>query len=59
METTTAVIQFADIGPDDPRLAADILPVLRELRPHLTPGSLNVIYAEGHPQGAAVYRRLR
>ena len=51
MKTTTAVIQFADIGPDDPRLAADILPVLRELRPHLTSGSLNVIYAEGHPQG--------
>jgi len=43
--------QFADIGPDDPRLAADILPVLRELRSQLTPESLRVIYAEGHPQG--------
>jgi GNAT superfamily N-acetyltransferase len=45
------VLQFADISPDDPRLATDILPVLRELRPHLTPQSLGLIYAEGHPQG--------
>jgi GNAT superfamily N-acetyltransferase len=44
-------VQFADIDPDDPRLASDILPVLRELRSHLTPESLRVIYAEGHPQG--------
>jgi hypothetical protein len=44
-------MQLADIGPDDPRLAADILPVLRELRPHLTQESLSIIYAEGHPQG--------
>ena len=44
-------LQFTDIGPDDPRLATDILPVLGELRPHLTPQSLQVIYAEGHPQG--------
>jgi len=46
-----AHLQFTDIGPDDPRLATDILPVLGELRPHLTPQSLKVIYAEGHPQG--------
>jgi GNAT superfamily N-acetyltransferase len=51
VKTAAAVIQLADIGPDDPRLAADILPVLRELRPHLTSESLSVIYAEGHPQG--------
>jgi GNAT superfamily N-acetyltransferase len=44
-------IQFTDIGPDDPRLAADILPVLRELRPHLTAESLASIYAEGYSQG--------
>ena len=43
--------QFTDIGPEDPRLATDILPVLGELRPHLTPLSLKAIYAEGHPQG--------
>jgi hypothetical protein len=30
-------MQFADAGPDDPRIATDILPVLRELRPDLTP----------------------
>lgn len=46
-----AAPQFTDIGPDDPRLTADILPVLRELRPHLTADSLAVIYAEGYPQG--------
>jgi GNAT superfamily N-acetyltransferase len=51
VKTAAALIRLADIAPDDPRLAADILPVLRELRPHLTPESLNAIYAEGHPQG--------
>ena len=44
-------LQFTDIGPDDPRLGTDILPVLGELRPHLTPQSLQLIYTEGHPQG--------
>jgi GNAT superfamily N-acetyltransferase len=51
VKADVGLLQFADIGPDDPRLAADILPVLRELRPLLTPQSLKVIYAEGHPQG--------
>lgn len=51
MKAAAAAIQFTDIAPDDPRLAADILPVLRELRTHLTAGSLASIYAEGHPQG--------
>jgi GNAT superfamily N-acetyltransferase len=51
MKAAAAAIQFTDIGPDDPRLAADILPVLRELRPHLTAESLASIYAEGYPQG--------
>ena len=46
-----AHVQFTDIGPDDPRLATDILPVLGELRPHLTSQSLKAIYAEGHSQG--------
>jgi GNAT superfamily N-acetyltransferase len=51
MKAAAAALQFTDIAPDDPRLAADILPVLRELRPHLTAESLTSIYAEGHPQG--------
>jgi GNAT superfamily N-acetyltransferase len=51
MKATAAAPQFTDIGPDDPRLTADILPVLRELRSHLTAESLASIYAEGHPQG--------
>jgi GNAT superfamily N-acetyltransferase len=51
MTATAAAPQFTDIGPGDPRLTADILPVLRELRPHLTAESLTSIYAEGHPQG--------
>lgn len=45
------MMQFVDIGPTDPRLVSDILPVLHELRPHLTAQSLRAIYAEGHPQG--------
>ncbi|MGH2795253.1 MAG: GNAT family N-acetyltransferase, partial [Actinomycetota bacterium] len=28
-----------------------MLPVLLELRPHLTPESFTAIYAEGYPQG--------
>ena len=51
MKAATTAIQFTDIEPDDPRLAADILPVLRELRPQLTAESLASIYAEGYPQG--------
>jgi GNAT superfamily N-acetyltransferase len=51
VKASAAALQFTDIGPDDARLVADILPVLRELRPHLTPESLASIYAEGYPQG--------
>jgi GNAT superfamily N-acetyltransferase len=51
MEAAARALQFTDIGPDDPRLAVDILPVLRELRPHLTAESLARIYAEAYPQG--------
>lgn len=43
--------QLVDLDPGDPRLTADLLPVLRELRPHLDAGSLEAIHAEGHPQG--------
>jgi GNAT superfamily N-acetyltransferase len=51
-------MRFADLEPGDPRLETDLLPVLLELRPHLTPESFAAIYAEGHPQGlrfTAVY----
>jgi GNAT superfamily N-acetyltransferase len=51
VRAAAGVTQFEEIGPEDPRLATDILPVLRELRPHLTPQSLKAIYVEGHPQG--------
>lgn len=44
-------LQLADIEPGDPRLASDVLPVLLDLRPHLTTESFAAIYAEGHPQG--------
>ncbi|MFJ2820096.1 GNAT family N-acetyltransferase [Streptomyces toxytricini] len=44
-------MKIIDLEPGDPRLAADLLPVLRELRPHLTADLLADIYAEGHPQG--------
>ena len=51
-------MRFVDIEPGDPRLTADVLPVLLELRPHLTPESFAHVYSEGHPQGlryTAVY----
>lgn len=50
--------RIVDLDPGDPRLEADVLPVLLELRPHLTPASFASVYAEGHPQGlrfTAVY----
>ena len=40
-----------DLEPGDPRLAAEMLPVLRQLRPHLDEASLAAVYAEGPPQG--------
>jgi GNAT superfamily N-acetyltransferase len=42
---------MVDLEPGDPRLAADLLPVLRELRDHLDEVSFAAVYAEGHPQG--------
>ncbi len=44
-------MRFVDLPPGDARLALDALPVLAELRPHLTSELLAEIYAEGHPQG--------
>ncbi len=44
-------MQLIDLDPDDPRLAEDVLPVLRELRPHLTAASFATVYGNGHPQG--------
>lgn len=44
-------VRLVDLDPGDPRLSSEMLPVLLELRPHLTPESLAAIYAEGHPQG--------
>ncbi|QID35486.1 GNAT family N-acetyltransferase [Streptomyces albus] len=39
-----------DLPPGDPRLSA-VLPVLRELRPHMTDDLFHELYAEGHRQG--------
>lgn len=44
-------VRLVDLEPGDPRLAADVLPVLRELRPDLDEDSFAAVYAEGHPQG--------
>ena len=41
---------MVDLALGDERWA-EALPVLRELRPHLTPASFDQIYAEGHQQG--------
>lgn len=40
-----------DLEPGDPRLENDVLPVLRELRPHLTAASFAAVYEQGYPQG--------
>src|ERR1700686_3485186 len=44
-------MMLVDLDPGDPRLQTDTLPVLRELRPHLTPVSFTKVYEEGHRQG--------
>src|ERR1700681_1636255 len=44
-------MMLVDLDPGDPRLETDVLPVLRELRPHLTPASLAKVYEDGHGQG--------
>lgn len=43
-------MELEDLSVDDPRWDA-ALPVLRELRPHLTADGLRQVYVEGHPQG--------
>jgi len=43
-------VRLAEPSPTDPTLA-DLLPVLRELRPQLDLELLRAVYAEGHPQG--------
>jgi GNAT superfamily N-acetyltransferase len=51
-------VNFQDISPSDPRLLADVHPVLAELRTGLSPEALRDIYTEGHAQGlrfTAVY----
>ncbi|MBW5483844.1 GNAT family N-acetyltransferase [Streptomyces bambusae] len=51
-------MKIIDLEPGDQRLVEDMLPVLRELRPHLTADLLGEVYAEGHAQGlrfTAVY----
>jgi GNAT superfamily N-acetyltransferase len=55
-------VHFIDLPPGDARLTTDVLPVLEQLRPHLTPELLAEVYAEGHPQGlriTAAYRDER
>lgn len=43
-------MEIVDLEPNDPRLDA-VLPVLRELRPHLTPEGFQEICREGYQQG--------
>jgi GNAT superfamily N-acetyltransferase len=44
-------MRLVDLEPGDPRLEREVLPVLRELRPHLTPTSFAAVYDEGYLQG--------
>jgi GNAT superfamily N-acetyltransferase len=51
-------MELVDLAPGDPRFEEDALPVLRELRPHLTASSSAAVYEEGFGQGlrySAVY----
>lgn len=45
------VVLLVDLEPGDARLERDVLPVLRELRPHLTAASFAAVYEEGYAQG--------
>ena len=44
-------MRLVDVEPGDPRLSAEILPVLQQLRPQLTAESFAAIYAEGFASG--------
>ncbi|MCB8907766.1 MULTISPECIES: GNAT family N-acetyltransferase [unclassified Streptomyces] len=44
-------MKIIDLEPGDPRLEKDLLPVLSELRPHLTPELFREVYETGHSQG--------
>jgi GNAT superfamily N-acetyltransferase len=44
-------MRFVYFEPGDPRLIADVLPVLAQLRPHLTPETFDAVCREGYPQG--------
>lgn len=44
-------MDLVDIEPDDPRARDDVLPVLLELRPHLTAASFGAIYRQGYEEG--------
>ncbi|MFF7182902.1 GNAT family N-acetyltransferase [Streptomyces sp. NPDC008121] len=44
-------MKIVDLPPGDPRLETELLPVLRELRPHLTPRLFAEVYDRGHAQG--------
>jgi GNAT superfamily N-acetyltransferase len=44
-------IRVVDLEPGDEKTAAEVLAVLRELRPHLDERSFAAVWAEGRPQG--------
>ncbi|MGW0466399.1 GNAT family N-acetyltransferase [Streptomyces sp. NPDC003027] len=44
-------MKITDLEPGDPRLETELLPVLTELRPHLTARLLREVYERGHAQG--------
>lgn len=48
---THARVKILDLGPGDARLRDDLLPVLRELRPHLTAELFREVYEKGYAQG--------
>ena len=45
------MVILVDLEPGDDRLEREVLPVLQELRTHLTPEDFAAVYEEGYPQG--------
>ncbi len=46
-----ADLVLTDLGPGDPRMAADVAPLIRALRPRLSADAFTAFAEEGHAQG--------
>ncbi|MFB8126304.1 GNAT family N-acetyltransferase [Streptomyces bacillaris] len=51
MDPVAADLVLVDLGPGDPRMAADVAPLIRALRPRLSADAFTAFAEEGHAQG--------